>query len=82
MTERDYQLLNLRYSCPLLTRDEILAGKVPTAPTIASMMAALAGPGSAQAASRPAGRGGLGPGLQRRRATSSTPRGCRFAKTA
>ena len=41
MTERDYQLLNLRYSCPLLTRDQILAGKVPTAPTIASMMAAL-----------------------------------------
>jgi adenylyltransferase/sulfurtransferase len=41
MTERDYQLLNLRYSCPLLSRDEILAGKVPTAPTIASMMAAL-----------------------------------------
>jgi adenylyltransferase/sulfurtransferase len=41
MTERDYQLLNLRYSCPLLRRDEILQGKVPTAPTIASMMAAL-----------------------------------------
>ncbi|MFO0908797.1 MAG: ThiF family adenylyltransferase [Isosphaeraceae bacterium] len=41
MTERDYQLLNLRYSCPLLRRDEILAGKVPTAPTIASMMASL-----------------------------------------
>lgn len=41
MTERDYQLLNLRYSCPLLKRDEIMAGKVPTAPTIASMMAAL-----------------------------------------
>jgi molybdopterin/thiamine biosynthesis adenylyltransferase len=41
MTKRDYQLLNLRYSCPLLTRDEILSGKVPTAPTIASMMAAL-----------------------------------------
>ncbi|MDG3006775.1 ThiF family adenylyltransferase [Paludisphaera mucosa] len=41
MTERDYQLLNLRYSCPLLKRDDILAGKVPTAPTIASMMAAL-----------------------------------------
>jgi molybdopterin/thiamine biosynthesis adenylyltransferase len=41
MTERDYQLLNLRYSCPLLRRDDILAGKVPTAPTIASMMAAL-----------------------------------------
>jgi adenylyltransferase/sulfurtransferase len=41
MTERDYQLLNLRYSCPMLRRDEILSGKVPTAPTIASMMAAL-----------------------------------------
>ncbi len=41
MTERDYQLLNLRYSCPLLSRDQIIAGKVPTAPTIASMMAAL-----------------------------------------
>lgn len=41
MTERDYQLLNLRYSCPLLRREDIVAGKVPTAPTIASMMAAL-----------------------------------------
>jgi adenylyltransferase/sulfurtransferase len=41
MTERDYQLLNHRYGCPLLPRDEILSGKVPTAPTIASMMAAL-----------------------------------------
>ncbi len=41
MTERDYQLLNLRYSCPLLRREDIAAGKVPTAPTIASMMAAL-----------------------------------------
>jgi adenylyltransferase/sulfurtransferase len=41
MTSRDYQLLNLRYSCPLLRREDIVAGKVPTAPTIASMMAAL-----------------------------------------
>ncbi len=41
MTERDYQLLNLRYSCPLLRRDQIMEGKVPTAPTIAAMMAAL-----------------------------------------
>ncbi len=41
MTSRDYQLLNLRYSCPLLRREQILEGKVPTAPTIASMMAAL-----------------------------------------
>jgi molybdopterin-synthase adenylyltransferase len=41
MTRRDYELLNFRYSCPLLTRDQIASGKVPTAPTIASMMAAL-----------------------------------------
>jgi molybdopterin-synthase adenylyltransferase len=41
MTERDYQLLNLRYSCPLLRREDMLAGRVPTAPTIASMMAGL-----------------------------------------
>jgi adenylyltransferase/sulfurtransferase len=41
MTQRDYELLNRRYSCPLLAREEILSGQVPTAPTIASMMAAL-----------------------------------------
>jgi molybdopterin/thiamine biosynthesis adenylyltransferase len=41
MTENDYRLINLRYSCPLLTRDDLLAGKVPTAPTIASMIAGL-----------------------------------------
>ena len=41
MTTRDYELLNFRYSCPLLTREQISSGKVPTAPTIASMMAAL-----------------------------------------
>jgi adenylyltransferase/sulfurtransferase len=41
MTSRDYQLMNLRYSCPQLRRDQIQEGKVPTAPTIASMMAAL-----------------------------------------
>lgn len=40
MTENDYRLINLRYSCPLLPREEILAGKVPTAPTIASMIGA------------------------------------------
>jgi adenylyltransferase/sulfurtransferase len=41
MTRRDYELLNLRYSCPLLRREDLLEGKVPTAPTIASMMGAL-----------------------------------------
>jgi adenylyltransferase/sulfurtransferase len=41
MTQRDYELLNLRYSCPLLRREDIQNGRVPTAPTIASMIAAL-----------------------------------------
>ena len=41
MTARDYQLLNLRYSCPQLRPEDLLEGKVPTSPTIASMMAAL-----------------------------------------
>lgn len=41
MTARDYQLINLRYSCPLLRREDLLAGKVPTAPTIASIIAGL-----------------------------------------
>lgn len=41
MTERDYQLINLRYSCPLLSREDLLAGKVPTAPTIASLIGAM-----------------------------------------
>ena len=41
MTENDYKLINLRYSCPLLKREDILAGKVPTAPTIASMIGGM-----------------------------------------
>ena len=41
MTDNDYRLINLRYSCPLLKRDEILAGKVPTAPTISSILAGM-----------------------------------------
>ena len=41
MTEMDYRLINLRYSCPLLKQEDILAGKVPTAPTIASMIGGL-----------------------------------------
>lgn len=41
MTEADYRLINLKYSCPLLKREEILEGKVPTAPTIASIIAGL-----------------------------------------
>ena len=41
MTENDYRLINLRYSCPLLRQEDILAGKVPTAPTISSIIAGL-----------------------------------------
>lgn len=41
MTENDYRLINLRYSCPLLRQEDILAGKVPTAPTISSMIGGL-----------------------------------------
>ena len=41
MTERDYQLINLRYSCPLLKAEDIAQGKVPTAPTISSIIAGI-----------------------------------------
>ncbi len=41
MTETDYRLINLKYSCPLLKREDIQAGKVPTAPTIASIMSGI-----------------------------------------
>ena len=41
MTENDYRLINLRYSCPLLKREDLQAGRVPTAPTIASIIGGL-----------------------------------------
>jgi adenylyltransferase/sulfurtransferase len=41
MTEWDYKLINLKYSCPLLKREEIAEGKAPTTPTISSMIAGL-----------------------------------------
>ncbi len=41
MTENDYRLISLRYSCPLLKQEDILEGKVPTAPTIASIIGGL-----------------------------------------
>jgi adenylyltransferase/sulfurtransferase len=41
MTDRDFQLINLKYSCPLLKREDVAEGKVPTAPTISSMIAGL-----------------------------------------
>ncbi len=41
MTEADYKLINLKYSCPLLKREDIAEGKVPTAPTISSIIAGI-----------------------------------------
>ncbi len=41
MTEMDYKLISLRYSCPLLKQEDIQQGKVPTAPTIASIIGGL-----------------------------------------
>lgn len=41
MTENDYRLINLRYSCPLLRQEDLQAGKVPTAPTISSIIGGL-----------------------------------------
>jgi len=41
MNESDYQLLNLRRSCALLTRKDMVEGKVPTTPTIASIIAGI-----------------------------------------
>ncbi len=41
MTDNDYRLISLRYSCPLLKQEDIQMGKVPTAPTIASIIGGL-----------------------------------------
>lgn len=41
LNDLDYQIINLRYSCPLLARQNILQGKVPTTPTSASIVAAF-----------------------------------------
>jgi adenylyltransferase/sulfurtransferase len=41
MTENDYRLISLRYSCPLLKHEDIQKGRVPTAPTIASIIGGL-----------------------------------------
>jgi adenylyltransferase/sulfurtransferase len=41
LTEQARRDLSLRYSCPLLARENILLGKVPTTPTVASIIAAM-----------------------------------------
>ena len=66
MTENDYRLINLRYSCPLLRREELQAGKVPTAPTIASMIGGLQVQEGAEAPAWLAGLGRRSAGLERR----------------
>ncbi|PJF36746.1 MAG: thiamine biosynthesis protein ThiF [Candidatus Thermofonsia Clade 1 bacterium] len=40
MTEADYDLVNVRYRCPLLRADELQEGRQPTTPTSASLVAA------------------------------------------
>jgi molybdopterin/thiamine biosynthesis adenylyltransferase len=41
MSKTDWDILNVERSCNLLTRDEMLLGKVPTTPTSASVVAAI-----------------------------------------
>jgi molybdopterin/thiamine biosynthesis adenylyltransferase/DNA-binding transcriptional regulator YhcF (GntR family) len=41
LTEQAIRDLSLRYSCPLLARQNILLGKVPTTPTIASIIGGM-----------------------------------------
>ena len=41
MSETDWQLLNRRRSCNLLTREEMETGKTPTTPTISSIIAGV-----------------------------------------
>ncbi|WP_051324886.1 HesA/MoeB/ThiF family protein [Candidatus Solirubrobacter pratensis] len=41
LSERDFELLAARRACSLLTRDEMLAGKVPTVATSSSVVAAM-----------------------------------------
>lgn len=41
MGEVDYRILNARRSCTLLSKEEMISGKVPTTPTIASIIAGV-----------------------------------------
>ncbi len=41
MDETDYKLINMRRSCGLLSREDMVEGKVPTTPTISSIIAGV-----------------------------------------
>jgi len=41
LTEQARRDLSIRYSCPLLARENVLLGKVPTTPTIAAIIAGI-----------------------------------------
>ena len=41
MNEKDFEMLRKRKSCSLLTRDQMLEGKVPTTPTTSSVIAGI-----------------------------------------
>ena len=41
LTEQDYQLLNLHYSCPQIRPEDVTQGRMPTTPTSASIIGAL-----------------------------------------
>lgn len=41
LTDLDYNILGVRYSCPLLRYDDLLEGKIPTTPTSASIIAGI-----------------------------------------
>jgi len=41
MNETDYKLLQIRRSCALLSREEMLLGRVPTTPTISSIIGGI-----------------------------------------
>jgi adenylyltransferase/sulfurtransferase len=41
LSAEDYQWINIRYSCPLLKREDMLKGHIPTTPTTASIIAAI-----------------------------------------
>jgi molybdopterin/thiamine biosynthesis adenylyltransferase len=41
LKDEDYKIINLRFSCPLLARNDILQGKVPTTPTISAIIGGI-----------------------------------------